>query len=133
MLVYELLLTLGEGVKIGKMPPSLHEALVLFESNLGQSFATLDLPRQCGCSSMTLRRLFRKHFHTTPIEYFIGMKMAYAKEALCCSPLSIKELSRQLGYSNQLYFSAEFKKRLGLSPKSYRLKRHFIPDGGAGS
>lgn len=43
-----------------------------------------------------------------------------AKLLLQTTTMSIAEISRSIGFDDQLYFSRIFKKRIGLSPQKYR-------------
>ncbi len=121
-IVYETLLCLGAKSNSKRLPDALKEALSFLQANINGRVSIESLCRHCGCSSMTLLRLFKRHLDSSPIEHFIGMKMALAREMLSASSQPVKEISRQLGYSSQLHFSAEFKKRNGLSPRNYRTK-----------
>lgn len=121
-IVYETLLCLGVESNSKRLPDALKEALELLQANIGARISVDAICRHCGCSPMTLLRLFKRHLGSSPIEHFIGMKMALAREMLSASSQPVKEISRQLGYSSQLHFSAEFKRRNGLSPRNYRRK-----------
>jgi two-component system response regulator YesN len=46
--------------------------------------------------------------------------MKKAVELLNATDLSILEISEQLGYETQHYFSKVFKKTMGVSPNQYR-------------
>lgn len=123
-LVYETLLALGEGVEAGRgLPAPVRKALELFESRIWTRVSLDELEESCGCSAVTLQRLFRRHLGETPLEKFIGMKMKLAKDMLLLSSEPVKELARRLGYSNQLYFSTEFRKRTGVSPREWRRRK----------
>lgn len=70
----------------------------------------------------------RKHFHyvfkttinLSPKEYIIYLRVVKACEALRSSAYSIIEISQSVGYSNQFYFSKEFKRIVGMTPSEYR-------------
>ena len=49
-----------------------------------------------------------------------NLRMEQAKNLLAYTTLPIKEISQNIGYSNQFYFSAIFKKQTGVSPSVYR-------------
>ncbi len=121
-LAYSILLRLGAEYSKRRYPAKLLEAVGLLESNLHKPLTLPEVCRSTGISQPTLSRLFRTHMNLSPIEYFIRQKMLAAKELLKREDMSIKEISQKLGYSNQLYFSSEFKKRMGASPKEFRLK-----------
>ena len=121
--VYQTLLLLGDALGHGSMPPPVRKALELFESKPGERISLDELAAYCSCSPVTLQRLFRQHLGETPLERFIGMKMELAKGMLSISSEPVKEISRRLGYSNQLYFSTEFHRRVGVSPSAWRKTR----------
>ena len=65
-------------------------------------------------------KAFNRRFGKTPYEYQIQQKIKAAKQLLLHTSLSIGEISKKLGYSNQHYFSALFKEKCELSPLQYR-------------
>jgi len=58
----------------------------------------------------------------SPQAYRIAARMEDAKRLLESGSMPLKEISARLGYASQLYFSSDFKRRFGLSPKAYRVK-----------
>lgn len=121
-IAYEILLDLGRSVSHSEYPIKLQRVLTCLEHNIGNNLSLADICRNCSVSSATLHRLFIKYLQVSPMEYFIAMKIDTAKNLLIAgSYFSIKEIAAKVGYSNQLYFSTEFKKRVGVSPRAYRL------------
>lgn len=121
-LIYELLLDLGRTVVHSEYPVKLQRIISFLEENIGNNLHIDDLCSKFTISSASLHRHFVRHLKVSPIEYFIGIKMEAAKEWLLTGSLySIKEIAAQLGYNNQMYFSTEFKKRVGVSPREFRL------------
>ena len=47
------------------------------------------------------------------------------KQLLLYSPLSIKEISTQMGFDNLSFFGKYVKKHLGLSPNNYRKQQGY--------
>lgn len=117
---YRALVELSKDISDGNYPDKLNKALEFLENSLGRNISLRDICGKTLSSPATLNRLFKKFFNKSPLDYFIHKKIETAKNLLSISQLPIKEISQQLGYSNQLYFSSEFKKRTGLSPKKYR-------------
>ena len=72
--------------------------------------------------------LSKYHFSTkyksltgySPIKHFLNMKMEHACYLLDTSQLSVKGVAGALGYDDPLYFSRQFSKTVGLSPRDYR-------------
>ncbi len=119
---YEALVLLGESLSAESVPEPLRKALAIFEGSVGSRPSLGELSKLCACSPATLQRLFKRRFGASPVEHLIKLRMEQAKEMLSISSLPVKEIARQLGYANQLYFSSEFKKRIGVSPSDYRLR-----------
>lgn len=77
--------------------------------------------RSAGFSVSQFSHLFKKHYGTSPMAYFIELRIQRAKELLDSTGLSVKEVAWELGFDDQLYFSRIFKKVSGISPTTYRL------------
>lgn len=122
-IAYKILIQLGLEHKKSKYPPKVEKALSFMESNIYRAISLNDICEATGISQPTLNRLFRKYIGKSPFEYLIEQKMLVARQMLRNENMSIKEISQNLGYGNQLYFSAEFKKRNGMSPRDFRLAR----------
>ncbi len=82
------------------------------------------LARRCGCSRNHLIRCFRKIHGVSPYQMLTAIRMREAARLLLTDrALSIKEIAARTGYAAPLNFSAEFRKRFGLSPREYRKAR----------
>lgn len=79
------------------------------------------LGREVDLSSARVLQVFKKRFGISPVQYLLGRKMELAADLLRQSALSVKEIAVQLGFADQYYFSALFKRKLGVSPLHYRL------------
>ena len=73
-----------------------------------------------GLSPSQLNALFRRHLGASPLEYQTQLRMVRARELLDSSPLSIAALARLAGYDDPLYFSRQFSRVHGMSPRAYR-------------
>lgn len=67
-----------------------------------------------------LSNILKKQLNTTFRALLLNMRMDKAKELLRNSSLMINEISKQVGFEDQYYFSFCFKKHTGLSPRQYR-------------
>lgn len=65
-------------------------------------------------------RIFKKHYGKTPYEYALERKMQVAKQLLKGTRMPIREISGELGFTNEHYFSSCFKKHEGMTPGQYR-------------
>jgi AraC-like DNA-binding protein/ribosomal protein L27 len=117
---YRVLMLLSAELSKAKYPPEFAAAAELFERNIHRRLSLDEICAALKMSQSTLNRMFAKHAGKSPLEYFLDMKTGAAKQMLQSERASVKEISEKLGYSNQLYFSAEFKKRAGVSPREFR-------------
>ncbi|BAZ11727.1 AraC family transcriptional regulator [Calothrix sp. NIES-4071] len=77
---------------------------------------------ELGMSRYYFARLFKQSTGLTPHQYIIKCRVNQAKQLLTQQSLSIKEISRNLGFANQNQFATFFYRYAGVSPKEYRQK-----------
>ena len=65
-------------------------------------------------------KIFKKKTGKNFIEYLTQIRIEHAKDLLCNSSMSMKEICMEIGYSDANYFSRIFKKHVGLSPTDYK-------------
>ncbi len=67
-----------------------------------------------------LRRTFKKRYGKTVTDYILEQRMALAGELLKDPSLTITMVSDAVGYGNYSYFSEQFKRTYGKTPREYR-------------
>lgn len=106
-----------------EIPHNLKTAIAYINRNYSQPISLNDLAKHCRVSKQQMIRYFKKAFNQTPANYIIQYKITKAKEFLFRSPdLTIKEISAELGFDNQHYFTRLFKKHTGETPTHYRYR-----------
>lgn len=100
--------------------PGISRAIQFMEQNLDKKLTLNELSDESGYSPTYLTTLFRKQTGYSPLSYFSHLKIEKACEYLDFSKLKIKEISFLTGYSDPYYFSKDFQKKMGLSPRNYR-------------
>lgn len=98
----------------------LARAKSMLESNSAGKLDIPSLAEELGICHSTLNKLFRELAGVSPQQYRIRCRMEEAKSLLGNTSLPVKEVAFRLGYVNQLYFSNDFKKNCGMSPKAHR-------------
>ena len=88
--------------------------------NVSKNYTVEEIADKFNFNKDYLCRLFKKHTGMPLIKYINGLKIAKAKELLCCSALSIKEIAYALGYKDEKYFMKLFKACENLTPTAYR-------------
>lgn len=71
---------------------------------------------EAGITADHLRELFRDRFGLRPVEYRRGLQLVRARDLLAGSNLNVKQVAREVGFSDPLYFSRVFKRQFGISP-----------------
>jgi AraC family transcriptional regulator of arabinose operon len=112
-----------------RYPEPVRAAIEHIDRNLNRDLSSGDLSGAAGLSLTHFNRLFRRNVGLSPKQFFIRHKMAWAEHLLRDTHLSVKEVAATLGYADPLYFSGQFKKHAGSSPKHYRASRRSRPDG----
>ncbi len=80
------------------------------------------LVRELAMGYSKFRKLFKQATGQSPNQYHINLRLDKAKELLSTTNLNVTEVAYQLGFDSVFYFSRLFKKKNGVSPKSYREK-----------
>ena len=131
LLSYSLLLDLNTLQGHISMPDPLMAARRFMEQHLSRKITIDELSTASGCSAKTLEALFRKYTSFTPLAFLKKLRIDYAKILLENEDIRVKEAARMCGYANQLYFSNDFRIRVGVSPKIFRERslRHNLKAG----
>lgn len=81
------------------------------------------LANLCGVSEAYLRILFNRAFSVSPAVYIRNLRIRNAKELLSAGECSVAEAAMISGFNDISYFSREFKKATGMSPRDFQLKK----------
>lgn len=114
--------------KPDKVPANLKKAILYIRNHYTEKITLDELASVCNVSKQQLIRYFKAAFNVTPITYITDYKISRAKELLYNQPqLIIKEISDELGFDNQHYFTKVFIKATGESPSDYRYRiTHYV-------
>ncbi len=84
--------------------------------NLHRSITLSDIAHMIHLSPCYLNRLFHEQ-HGEPIHsYLLRLRMEKAMKLLLSTDLPVKEIARQVGFPDPLYFSRRFRSRFGYAP-----------------
>lgn len=103
--------------------PTVAAALRILETSGARDLDMRQVALAVGTSVSHLHRLFKQAVGTSPLKYARDLLVEQAKHALGNTSLSCQEIARRLGWDDPLYFSAVFRRVVGVSPREYR-KRH---------
>jgi len=80
------------------------------------------LAKQSGLSISRLSHLFKEQVGQTPREFLETQRITHACRFLEYSDTPISAIAEQIGYEDPFHFSHRFKKRMGMSPRAWRLQ-----------
>jgi AraC-like DNA-binding protein len=75
-----------------------------------------------GLDRRRLAALFERCAGMSPGKYLIDCRILKAKELLRTCDCTVKQVAECVGYSDNLYFSKAFKKKIGASPSEFRAR-----------
>jgi AraC-like DNA-binding protein len=118
-MIYRVLMVLYQSLE-SSTPPIIEKAIEYIQNNLNSTLSRKDISTHVGISMTHLNKIFFQHFECSPMKYFVKRKLAWAAQLISRTKYSIKEIAFITGYEDPLYFSAQFKKYFGVSPRNYR-------------
>lgn len=101
----------------------LANAISYMEDHYLKQLTLEDIAAKSNISVRHLNRIFRSYFQTTPITFLLRLRLERACMLLKRTQLSILEIAYECGFNDSTYFTRQFTKVYGLSPKAYRLSR----------
>jgi AraC-like DNA-binding protein len=99
---------------------ALGEVLSFIEKHYAEKITVDRLADMAAMSESSLMRSFRRVTGKSPIDYVLGLRMAKAAELLRGSDLTVTEVAFRCGFNDSNYFSRQFRKVMGTSPRGYR-------------
>lgn len=79
-----------------------------------------DLTKLFGMSKNSLLRNFKKATGVTPMEYLLQIRLSNACAMLLDTSCRIKEIADQCGFTDAIFFTRIFRKKIGCTPSGYR-------------
>jgi AraC family transcriptional activator of pobA len=101
-----------------------HPLLIDFRNLIETHYRALHAPADYAdllhVTPKTLGRIVRDHLDATPTELIRARILTHAKWQLLHTLRPVKEIAREVGFTDELYFTRLFKKATGCSPTFFR-------------
>lgn len=98
----------------------LSKVLMHIGSHITENIMQAELSDLLSMSPDSFYRLFKNYIGLAPKDFIISEKMRFAREMLAMTDMPIGEISKLVGYDNQLYFSSLFRKKYNICPTEYK-------------
>jgi AraC-like DNA-binding protein len=92
------------------------------QKNTRRILSTADLARECGLSERTLYRKIHQALGVTPYELMLRIRIESAAEALIQTNDKVIDIATDHGFCDQSAFTQHFRKRIGMTPKQFRMR-----------
>lgn len=96
---------------------------VIEENYTRADLSLQDVADEVNFSVQYISKLLNKEMGCTFIDYLTNLRIRKSIELLYDDRIKMYEIAEKVGYSTQHYFSAVFKKKMGVSPNDFRKNR----------
>ncbi len=100
----------------------LKEILFFISSHYNESLTPEDTAKAVCFSTSHFMKFFKQHMGCTFTEYLNDYRLSISETLLSSTDKPILEISYEIGFTNLSYFNRLFKKKYGMSPRTYRNK-----------
>ena len=111
---------MADRIDLAMSAPKLIDVIHLMESNIEVPLSLPTIADQCSLSLRQIERLFHKYRDVTPSQYYLSLRLSYARQLLLNTNNSVIDISIATGFETQSYFTACYRKYFGSSPRSHR-------------
>ncbi len=98
----------------------LRQALEFIKVHIDQPIHLHQVAAAVALSPFHFHREFKRSTGMTPHQYIVQMRVERAKSLLAESDLPLADMAAQLGFADQSHFTAAFRRRTSMTPRSYR-------------
>jgi len=99
------------------------KAIEYIQRNYSRKLTINNMAKYIGLDRSYLGSLFKQYMGMPPQQYIMEFRIDKACELMENPILSIGDISRSVGYADQLLFSKTFKKIKGICPRDYRKRK----------
>ncbi len=98
----------------------LSKALWYIHSNFNGSMKVADIAEHINLSEFYLTSIFTKNIGMSPIDYLIAYRIQQAQNMLINRDTPITLVATSCGFNSTSYFTVQFKRIVGMTPREYR-------------
>jgi transcriptional regulator GlxA family with amidase domain len=107
-------------------PEPLCKAISTIAECVDEPVTITELASQCGISTRKLERLFRNYMRTTPMKYYMQVRLEKVHQLATYTSLSLREISVTAGFSSTAIMNRRFREFYGFTPCAMRLRLDYL-------
>lgn len=107
-------------VRQGDLPRKLHDVIRQMEENRENVLAIEAFAARVRLSQRQLERLFKTHLQTTPVRYYLRLRLEHARGMVTQTSMPMIEIAVACGFTSQEHFSRSYRKIFGIAPSTDR-------------
>lgn len=115
-----LLLAVREGAGGRPVDPRVRKILDLISSDLAARYDVAGLAREVALSPSRLSHLFKEEVGDSVMGTVIRLRLSQAARLLEHTVDDVGAIAREVGFDSPYYFSRQFRRHFGMSPRQYR-------------
>jgi transcriptional regulator GlxA family with amidase domain len=96
----------------------LQAAVELMRENIEKPRDLGQLAAELGQSRRNIERLFRKHMNCSPARYYLGLRLARARQLLSQTRMAVVEVALSCGFVSAAHFSKRYRSHFGVAPRA---------------
>lgn len=101
----------------------IEQAMSYLRENLAEPMSVAELAASLSLSTSHFSTLFKRRTGYPMLRYLTTLRMARARELLNITNWTIAQIAAEVGYPDSFYFSRQFKRIHGVTPREYRGRR----------
>jgi transcriptional regulator GlxA family with amidase domain len=105
---------------LAHLPAKLRAAIEAMQRRIEDPMPLPEIARRIGLSSRQLERLFLRHVRTTPLRYYMQLRVERARELLLYSDKPIIEIAVSAGFASTSHFAGWYRRSFGIRPSEVR-------------
>lgn len=102
------------------MPERVRKVIELMERDPSRTFSLAEMAESVNLSPAYFCSFFKSITGVSPAKYLKSLRLQQAATLLTTTFLSVKEIVRRVGCTDDSHFVRDFKRRYGMTPSAYR-------------